>query len=58
MAEDGGLAAAIFIYACIQAEQREDTTTLMVKVNRNTRLKNLGRKWLLISLSDGTNCLR
>ena len=55
MAEDGGLAAAIFIYVCIQAE---NSPVLMVKDNRNVKLQNWGRKWLLISLSAGTDCLR
>lgn len=44
MAEDGGLAATILIYACIQAEQKENSTVLMIKVNRNIKLQNLGRK--------------
>lgn len=58
MAEDGGLAIAIFIYASIQAALRENSMALMIKVNKNIELQNLERKCLLISLSAGTNCLR
>lgn len=58
VAEDGGLAVAIFIYAYIQAALRENSMALMIKVNKNIELQNLERKCLLISLSAGTNCLR
>lgn len=53
-----GFAVAILIYARIQAELRENSIALMIKVNRNFELQNLGRKRLLISLSAGTDCLR
>jgi hypothetical protein len=41
-----GLATTIFIYICIQAEQRQNSTDLVIKVNRSIKLQNLGWKWL------------
>lgn len=50
-----GLSCSHFYICKHLSRARENSTALMMKVNRNIKILNLGRKWLVISLSAGTD---